>query len=47
MDETKRNYNYTLIVNSGSMVFNQFLNTDVNLLEMYKAALVSGSGVIT
>lgn len=32
---------YNLLVNAGSMVINHWVNTDVNLLEMYKSALVS------
>ena len=37
-------YNFNLILQNG---MNQFINTDVNLLEMYKSAIASGSNVIT
>lgn len=39
-------YNYNLLVNSGQMVLNQWITTDVNLLEMYKSALLSGQKII-
>ena len=40
-------YNYNLLVNTGQMVIYQYITTDVNLLEMYKAALVSGHEMIS
>jgi hypothetical protein len=39
----KKFYSFNLVVNCGGMPSTNFINTDVNLLEMYKAALVSGA----
>lgn len=37
-------YSFNLIMHNG---MNQFIQSDVNLLEMYKAAIASGSSVVT
>lgn len=39
-------YNYNLLINTGQMITSHWINTDVNLIEMYKAALLSGQNMI-
>lgn len=39
-------YQYQILVNTGQMILSHWINTDVNLLEMYKSALLSGQKII-
>ncbi len=39
-------YQYNLYINTGSTIAMQWITTEVNLLEMYKSALLSGMNSI-
>lgn len=42
-----KKYNFNLILMGQNMLFNHWINTDINLLENYKNAILLGSGHIS
>jgi hypothetical protein len=40
-------YSYNLMVMGQNMIFQHFIQTDINLLESYKNAIMLGSGYIS